>query len=282
MWYYNYRGNTYSQKHTHLTPKDKAFWDFSFDTMAYYDIPAVLDYIIANTKHPKVNILGHSQGTMISWAFLTSHEDRVKGKIRSLAAWAPVAQMQHSTSLVTWFTKIPYIKQITDLLYIYNLFPRNYLESQVQRLLCKYVAVMCVDLIDIFADESDYYDKEKMPYFLGHAPNGISVKNALHVFMIYTQKVFGPYPTNGDQITPYNFQGIIKDIPVALFAGTNDNMADPTDVKWLKEQLSEAGVLNEYHEYGDGHLSFLIPKVTRDQHIFDTLAFYNKFNYPDE
>jgi lysosomal acid lipase/cholesteryl ester hydrolase len=36
----NYRGNTYSRNHTFLTPKDKIFWEFTWDEMAKYDIPA--------------------------------------------------------------------------------------------------------------------------------------------------------------------------------------------------------------------------------------------------
>ena len=260
-----------------LTPKDKAFWDFSFDTMAYYDIPAVLDYIISRTIHPQVNVLGHSQGTMISWAFLTSHKDRVVGKIKTVSAWAPVARTDHADSLaIKWLTKIPFIKEITDLLGINVLMPRNYLQSQVQLLLCKYVAVMCVDLLKLMADESDSYDKKNMAVYLQHAPNGISAKNGVHLYYIHNQKVFGPYPQD-KTITPYDFNNILK-VPIGLFAGAKDNVADPADVNWLIAQIQGANALTLLKWYEHGHLSFLVPKVSDDDHIFDTLDFLNGYN----
>ena len=245
--------------------------------MAYYDIPAVLDYIIENTIHPQVNILGHSQGTMITWAFLTTHHDRVEGKIKSVSAWAPVARVDHATSRAcTWFTKIPYIKEITDLLGINVLMPRNFLESEVQLLLCKYVAIMCVDLLKLMADESDTYDKKNMAIYLEHAPNGMSTKNGLHLYYIHNTKIFGPYPTDGE-MTAYDFNNTLK-VPIGIFAGTKDVLADPTDVNWLIDQLKAADALTLSKWYNAGHLTFLVPKVEDDDHIFDTLQFIDQYN----
>lgn len=44
-----------------IDPSTAAFWQFSFDDMAQYDLPAVLDYISAATGYQQVAYVGHSQ-----------------------------------------------------------------------------------------------------------------------------------------------------------------------------------------------------------------------------
>lgn len=43
VWLANSRGNKYSCKHLKHSPGHSAFWDFSMDEIAIYDIPAVID-----------------------------------------------------------------------------------------------------------------------------------------------------------------------------------------------------------------------------------------------
>jgi pimeloyl-ACP methyl ester carboxylesterase len=64
VWLGNSRGNKHSRKHTKFNPdKDAAFWSFSFQHMADYDLPAVFTYI-NNITNQSIHYIGHSQGTM--------------------------------------------------------------------------------------------------------------------------------------------------------------------------------------------------------------------------
>ena len=54
--YYNWR-NTFSQ-----------YWDFCYDEMAEFDLPANLNYVTEKTGYEKVVYIGHSQGTTQFWA----------------------------------------------------------------------------------------------------------------------------------------------------------------------------------------------------------------------
>lgn len=46
VWVGNTRGNRYSTNHTTLNPKkDHKFWEYSFQHMALFDIPAELTYV---------------------------------------------------------------------------------------------------------------------------------------------------------------------------------------------------------------------------------------------
>lgn len=55
VWLANSRGNTYSRKHVKLSPKQPQFWDYSFDQMIKYDLPATIDFIRKTTKQSKFN-----------------------------------------------------------------------------------------------------------------------------------------------------------------------------------------------------------------------------------
>lgn len=45
VWLGNNRGNKHSKAHTQYSNKDKIFWDFTFEEMAIYDLPAAFQYI---------------------------------------------------------------------------------------------------------------------------------------------------------------------------------------------------------------------------------------------
>jgi lysosomal acid lipase/cholesteryl ester hydrolase len=62
VWLGNSRGNTFSCEHVSLDPwkNEKKFWDFDWQEMGQYDIPASLDYITNLTKIQKHAFIGHS------------------------------------------------------------------------------------------------------------------------------------------------------------------------------------------------------------------------------
>ena len=65
VWLGNFRGNTYSRNHTVLDPEHtrSGFWDFTWDEMAKYDLPAMLNYTLEYTGKEKIYYVGHSMGT---------------------------------------------------------------------------------------------------------------------------------------------------------------------------------------------------------------------------
>lgn len=51
VWLGNARGTKYSRDHETLNPdRDAEFWEFSFQQMGYFDLPAVFDYIHSMTN----------------------------------------------------------------------------------------------------------------------------------------------------------------------------------------------------------------------------------------
>lgn len=68
VWVGNIRGNHYSTRK--MSPIPRQYWDFTFDDMATFDLPAAFTYITRVTSR-KIHYIGHSQGTMIMFIALS-------------------------------------------------------------------------------------------------------------------------------------------------------------------------------------------------------------------
>ena len=61
VWLNNTRGNTYSRNHKRLDPEtDQEFWEFSFQELGRYDLPACINYVQEQTGQESLTYLGHS------------------------------------------------------------------------------------------------------------------------------------------------------------------------------------------------------------------------------
>ncbi|KAG8260639.1 hypothetical protein J6590_092468 [Homalodisca vitripennis] len=97
VWMGNARGNIYSKAHETLHPDDPNFWNWTWDEMGRYDLPAVIDYILQVTGHQQILYIGHSMGTTMFFVLCSSRPE-YNAKVRYMAALAPVAYMGHTTS----------------------------------------------------------------------------------------------------------------------------------------------------------------------------------------
>lgn len=73
--------------------------------MAYYDIPAKVDYILNVTSLKKIAYVGHSQGTTASFAFLSLRPE-YNDKINVVVALSPVVFMSNTSG--------PIVKLLSD------------------------------------------------------------------------------------------------------------------------------------------------------------------------
>ena len=61
VWLGNNRGNVYSRTHTSLVPdQNSAYFDYSFQKLGQYDLPAQVDMVRQQTGVDKVTYMGHS------------------------------------------------------------------------------------------------------------------------------------------------------------------------------------------------------------------------------
>lgn len=44
-----------------MSVESEEFWDFSWHEIGFYDIPAMINYVLETTKTDKLDYIGHSQ-----------------------------------------------------------------------------------------------------------------------------------------------------------------------------------------------------------------------------
>ncbi|XP_058809606.1 gastric triacylglycerol lipase-like isoform X3 [Phymastichus coffea] len=93
VWMANARGGLYSSCHVKYTTSDHGFWNFSFNEIGLYDIPAEISYIL---KHQNSSLfyIGHSMGTTAFYVMATERPD-ITSKITLMFSFAPIAFLNH-------------------------------------------------------------------------------------------------------------------------------------------------------------------------------------------
>lgn len=102
VWLTNNRGNIYSWEHTDPKMNSRnifnAYWDFSFDEIAKYDLPANIDYILKHTGKESLYYMGHSQGTIQFYISYTYRSEYMKSKVKKFASIGTVFSLFNSVS----------------------------------------------------------------------------------------------------------------------------------------------------------------------------------------
>lgn len=110
VWLGNCRGNRYSKENI-------PSWHFTFDEMAMFDFPTMIDYVLDVTGETDLHYVGHSQGTTIYFALL-SLVPKYNNIIRTAHLLAPTA----------YFTKLK-LPLMRILRFVYGLAPTAYMLS---------------------------------------------------------------------------------------------------------------------------------------------------------
>lgn len=268
VWMGNNRGSTYSENHTTLDPTSREFWDFTYDEMALYDVPANIDKILGVTGFTSLSYIGHSQGTLQGFAGFST-DDAVAAKVNVFIALAPVAYVNHITSPV--FTTLSTF-HVTELLDLFGYGPFlsddgstwSGILNKVAALFCAPLDVLCNDVLFLFCGKSNHINVTRLPVFLAHTPAGTSNKNMNHWTQGVLKDVFQSYDyfwpwsnmEHYGHLTPpaYNLNNL--KVPTALLTGSNDILADADDVAHMVKLVPNTTIVfqKQYDSYA--HLDF--------------------------
>lgn len=250
VWMGNARGNTYSKKHKYLSHYFQPFWNFSWNEIGIYDVPAMIDYILQATNEKQLHYVGHSQGTTVFFVML-SEKPNYNDKIKSAHLLGPAAYMGNMYSPMTR-AFAPIMGQpnaMVELCGSTEFMPSNKFKQDLGIEMCQAnspYAEMCANEVFLIGGyDSEQLDYDLLPHIKATSPAGASINQMLHFCQEHNSKLFrkfdysvirNPYEYNGSLVPPkYKLQNV--KVPVHLYYGANDWMCDLRDVRQLRDEL---------------------------------------------
>ncbi|XP_078200143.1 gastric triacylglycerol lipase isoform X2 [Callithrix jacchus] len=264
VWLGNSRGNTWARKNLYYSPDSVEFWAFSFDEMAKYDLPATIDFIVKKTGQQQLHYVGHSQGTTIGFiAFSTN--PKLAERIKTFYALAPVATVEYTKSLLNKLRFIPSF--LFKMIFGDKLFlPHNFFDQFLATEVCSRETLnhLCSNALFIICGfDSKNFNTSRLDVYLSHNPAGTSVQNIFHWTQAVKSGKFQAYDWGSpvqnmmhyNQPKPPYYNVTAMNVPIAVWNGGNDLLADPQDVGILLPKLPNLIYHKEIPFYN--HLDFI-------------------------
>jgi len=257
VWLGNNRGNKYSFKHEKYSPDDVQFWDFCIDDFAMYDIPAMVEYILAITQSQSLSYVGFSQGSAQAFAAFSVNQ-QLASKINLFVALAPAARVNSlKNPLVAAVTvskpKLIFLLFGRKALLGQTLFWRRVLSRQLYTVIIDY----CLDIL--FGWKCLNLDPSEKTLLYSHLYSYCSVKTLVHWFQITANCNFQAFDDNIKNGNPSYYRSYILpsyapsriSCPMAVFYGGKDSIPS---MDWLLKQLPAGTFVHREESYE--HLDF--------------------------
>ncbi|NXA04302.1 LIPK Lipase, partial [Sapayoa aenigma] len=242
VWIGNSRGNTWSKRHLLLSPKQDEFWAFSFDEMAKYDLPAMINFIEEKTRQSQLYYIGHSQGTTIGFiAFSTMPQ--LAQKIKVFLALAPVTTVIFSQSP---FRKLALFSDygLKEIFGTRDFFPHTPLGELFFSKICVCSKTCKNFLSELLGFNWTNTNMSRTDVYMGHIPAGASVQNIIHWLQGVQRgalRAFDGGTTYNSlryrQEGPPSYDVKNMEVPTAIWNGGVDCLADPRDTALLLPQI---------------------------------------------
>ena len=190
VWFGNSRGNTNSKEHLTLNPYAngaKTYWNFSFEELGDYDLPAIIDYILEETEYTKLGYLAHSMGASQMLYAMSRNLEYFKDRISFCSFFSPAVLLSHSTSpmLLSIVNYVPTLAKVFEFLNMFEMFPNNP-KSNTLAIICDIVPDFCHYLEKQSADlNPEYNDRQAASTFVWMYPAGASMKSIVHMSQIF-------------------------------------------------------------------------------------------------
>ncbi|KAL6011318.1 hypothetical protein ACLOJK_001764 [Asimina triloba] len=280
VWVANTRGTKWSRRHASLHPTSPEFWDWSWDDLVDYELPALIDEVSSQTGQ-KVHYVGHSMGTLIALASFS--QGKLVDKIRSAALLCPIAYLHSITTMIGRLAAISFLTEN---------FPRDVLIGSIPTTNYAFFHALkhhCKNFIQLGHAKNVLINacmnRNAMLSFLENvckAP-GVDCTDLLDGYTAIRKegvRKFDYESIEGNlehygQIEPpvYDMSSIPTSFPLFIGYGGNDALADPTDVARLLQDLHshDKDMLAVKYVEDYAHGDFMMATNAKDQAVHVTV-----------
>ncbi|KAH8284661.1 hypothetical protein KR018_011152, partial [Drosophila ironensis] len=269
VWLGNARGTTHSRGHRSLATNDARFWQFSWHEIGIYDLPAIVDYVLARTGHQQLHYVGHSQGTTVLLVLL-SQRPEYNLRFANAALMAPVAFLKHLSSppLKLLASDSSMVTLLLNKLGLHELLPASALTQVGGQYFCSATLptyALCTLFTSLYVGFSDYpLDRNILPRILETTPAGISRRQLQHFGQLINSGMFQQFDYRTPslnaqkygQSTPPSYQLANVRLQLQVFHGSRDVLSSPADVQRLAGELRNSRI-ETYQVQGYNHIDFL-------------------------
>ncbi|CAI0439936.1 unnamed protein product [Linum tenue] len=244
VWIANSRGTKYSRGHVSLTTDDKDYWNWSWDELVNYDLPATVDYV-HNQTGEKLHYIGHSQGTLIALASLS--KGLLMDKLRSATLLCPIAYLGQMNSFLARVGVDLFIAKELYWLDFKEFNPKGIDVANLLHNICNVPGVDCGDLMTAITGQNCCLQSSTVDLFLKYEPQPTSTKNMIHFAQMARRGTLAMYDYDDEyenmnhygQPSPpeYSMTTIPDDFPLFFSYGGTDTLSDKSDVRILLDVL---------------------------------------------
>ncbi|KAI8008903.1 Triacylglycerol lipase 2 [Camellia lanceoleosa] len=229
VWISSTRGTKFSRGHLSLSPDDPAYWDWSWDELVAYDLPATFQHVHDQTGQ-KLHYVGHSLGTLIALASFS--KGQLINMLRSAALLSPIAYVDQMTSPLARTAADNFIAEALYWLGLHEFNPRGDAVIALLKAICNKPGVDCTNLLTSFTGQNCCLNSSIVEVFLEYEPQPTSTKNMVHVaqmirsgnITMYDYDDEGENMKHYGQPSPpvYDMASIPNDLPLFLSYGGQD------------------------------------------------------------
>ncbi|KPI98290.1 Lipase 1 [Papilio xuthus] len=264
VWLGNLRGNRHTA-HLNLTRDNPKFWEYSFHEHGKYDVPVLIDKVLAVTGQSSLLYIGHSMGTT-SFFITASLRPEYNHKVVAFVGLAPAVYFDHmkwladfllkSLKIVNWLRERGFMTLGLPPV-LMELFIRSVCSTKNPR--DNFCVFMTQNLVGENFDQVDPNVTTQMMTRVQPA----SWRQFEHYGKIALTSVFTSLDDGvlGDA-KPYNLSNIR--VPIVLLYGENDQIAEKSQVMRLARELNNTGMLEQIEPACSlpkfNHVDFLFSK----------------------
>ncbi|XP_044748470.1 lipase 1-like [Coccinella septempunctata] len=285
VWLGNVRGTQASLNHTSIDHRvdPSRFWDSSVHEIGFYDLPAMVDYIINTTNSQKLFYVGISQGEA-TFLIMASTRPEYNSKIQLASLTSPSSHLKHSDNVVlkTLGAYWPVLQLGAETVGLYTVPGRDMVGS-----FCQYNILwpICDVIIIPFLGYSNPDQSLNANKLFTVYPVRSAFKQLLHYLQMYKSGIFrrfdygkeGNLRIYGEEEPPrYDMQKIIS--PVAYFWGENDCWSRPKDMEDIERKLPNMVLSYRVPHKAFNHYDVLVAKDVKELVYYKIIETINRFN----